>query len=64
MSDGMWATLSPELRRAYGLRWSPARERGVERLARLSRRLLPALPPVVRFAPQARAAQRRVRRAA
>jgi uncharacterized protein (DUF2236 family) len=58
------STLSPELRRAYGLRWSPARERGVERLARLSRRLLPALPPVVRFAPQARAAQRRVRRAA
>jgi uncharacterized protein (DUF2236 family) len=57
------ATLPAELRRQYGMRWSPARERGVERLARASRRLLPLLPPLVRVAPQARDADRRVRRA-
>jgi uncharacterized protein (DUF2236 family) len=57
------ATLPPSLRRQYGLGWSPARERGVERLAALSRSALPLLPPLVRFAPQARAAERRVRQA-
>jgi uncharacterized protein (DUF2236 family) len=57
------ATLPPSLRRQYGLGWSPARERGVERLAALSRSALPLLPPLARFAPQARAAQRRVRQA-
>jgi uncharacterized protein (DUF2236 family) len=58
------ATLPAPLRRQYGLGWSPARERGVERLAAVSRRALPHLPPVARFAPQARAAERRVRQSA
>lgn len=57
------STLPPPLRRQYGLPWSAERERGVERLAALSRRLLPALPGILRLAPQARAAQRRIRRA-
>ena len=57
------AMLPAPLRRQYGLCWSPARERGIDRLAALSRRALPLLPPIARFAPQARAAERRVRQA-
>jgi uncharacterized protein (DUF2236 family) len=53
-------TLRQEIRRQYGIGWSPARERGVDRLAALSRRAMPLIPPLVRFAPQARAAARRV----
>jgi uncharacterized protein (DUF2236 family) len=48
------STLDPAIRRQYGLGWSPARERGVERLARASRRALPFLPDAVRVVPQAR----------
>jgi len=55
------ATLPAPLRRQYGLGWSPARERGIDRLAAISRRALPVVPPIARFAPQARAAERRVR---
>ena len=58
------ATLRPELRRQYGIRWGPRREAGAERLARLSRRTIHRLPRLLRDAPQARAAQRRVRRSA
>lgn len=54
------STLPSELRRQYGIGWSAARERGVERIASLSRRSLPLLPPGLRHAPQARAADRRV----
>jgi uncharacterized protein (DUF2236 family) len=57
------ATLPPELRRQYGIGWSAARERGVERIAALSRRWLPLVPAVLRHAPQARRASRRVRQA-
>ena len=55
------ATLRPEIRRQYGIGWSPARERGVERLAAIGRHALPLLPSLVRHAPQYRAAMRRVR---
>ena len=55
------ATLRPDIRRQYGIGWSAARERGMRRLAALSRRSLPLVPPVLRFAPQARLAERRVR---
>ena len=58
-----FATLPDPLRRQYGIRWSAARERGIERIAAVSRRALPLLPPRMRFAPQARNAQRRVRQA-
>jgi uncharacterized protein (DUF2236 family) len=57
------ATLPEPIRRQYGLRWSPARERGVERLAGISRRTLPWIPAALRFAPLARAAERRTRQA-
>lgn len=55
------ATLRPELRRQYGIPWSGARERGMERIAAVSRAVLPWIPPPLRHAPQARAAARRVR---
>jgi uncharacterized protein (DUF2236 family) len=57
------AVLPPALRHQYGIGWSPARERGVRRLAASSRTLLPFVPSVLRHAPQARAAERRVRQA-
>ena len=54
------STLPPGLRRQYGIGWSARRERGVERIARATRRALPLVPRLVRHAPQARAAVRRV----
>jgi uncharacterized protein (DUF2236 family) len=56
------STLPPPLRQQYGIAWSPARERGLDRIAGLVRATLPLVPPVLRFAPQARSAERRVRR--
>ena len=57
------ATLPEPLRRDYGIGWSDRRERGVERLAAVTRRTLPLVPPPLRFVPHARSAERRVRRA-
>ena len=54
------ATLPDPLRRQYRIRWSGGRERGVERLAVVTRRTLPLVPPPLRFVPQARTAERRV----
>ena len=54
------STLPAGLRRQYGIGWSSGRERGVERIARASRRTLPRVPSTLRHAPQARAALRRV----
>ncbi len=54
------STLPPELRRQYGLPWSPARARAVGRAAAVSRRLLPLVPHPLRFVPHARRAARRV----
>jgi uncharacterized protein (DUF2236 family) len=53
-------TLPSEIRQQYGIAWSVARERGMERMAALSRRMLPLVPAPLRFAPQARAADRRI----
>jgi uncharacterized protein (DUF2236 family) len=58
------ATLRPDIRRQYGIGWTDARERGARRLAAVSRRLVPLLPGAVRFAPDARRAERRVASAA
>ena len=58
------STLPPSLRGQYGIAWSATRERGVERIARVTRRTLPFLPSVLRYAPQARAADRRVHQSA
>lgn len=55
------ATLRPELRRQYGIPWSSARERGIDRIAAATRVTLPWVPSLLRHAPQARAAVRRVR---
>lgn len=49
-----------ELRRGYDLSWSPARERGVDRLAAVSRAVWPRLPRRLRTVPHAQRAQRRV----
>jgi uncharacterized protein (DUF2236 family) len=56
------ATLPESLRLQYGIGWSPARDRGMDRVAAVTRRALPLLPAFLRFAPQARTAERRVRR--
>jgi uncharacterized protein (DUF2236 family) len=53
------STLPAELRRQFGLPWSPARERAVDRTAAISRRVLPFVPPALRFVPHARRADRR-----
>ncbi|HET7520543.1 MAG TPA: oxygenase MpaB family protein [Candidatus Limnocylindria bacterium] len=54
-------SVMPEpIRRGYGLSWSRARERGLQRAAALSRRVVPHLPGWLRTMPQARAAERRV----
>lgn len=58
------STLPWSLRSQYGIRWSRARERGMERIAGAVRATLPLLPPPLRFAPQARSAERRVRASA
>ncbi len=43
--------LSPELRRAYGVRWTPQQERRFERLLAVVRWLYPRLPRVLRTWP-------------
>jgi len=55
------SVLPSELRRQYGISWSAARERGVDRLAGVSRRVLPWVPAALRHVPNARAADRRMR---
>lgn len=57
------ATLPASVREQYGIGWSQGRERGIDRLAGITRRALPLVPPPLRFAPQSRTAERRVRRA-
>jgi uncharacterized protein (DUF2236 family) len=57
------SVLPPAIRRGYGIRWSRGRERGVERLAAASRRLLPLVPDLLRHVPAARAAEGRLARA-
>jgi uncharacterized protein (DUF2236 family) len=58
------ATLREPIRRQYGIPWSPARDRGMERIAAATRAILPFVPSPLRHAPQARSAQARIRRAA
>ena len=55
------ATLPDPLRRQYGIRWSPTRDRGMDRVAAATRLALPLVPGFLRHAPQARTAERRVR---
>lgn len=51
--------LPPPLRQAYGLPWGPRRQTALSVLARLTRRVLPALPPRLRCWATARRAFRR-----
>jgi len=57
------ATLPVTLRQQYGIGWSAARQRGVERMASGVRGVLPVVPGVLRHVPQSRSAERRVRQA-
>ena len=57
------STLPATLRRQYGIGWSPNREAGVERIAAVTRRVLPHVPSTLRYPPQARAAARRMSQA-
>jgi uncharacterized protein (DUF2236 family) len=54
------SVMPPAIRRGYGIRWSPARQRGMGRVALVTRRVLPLLPPSLREMPQARSAERRL----
>ncbi len=56
--------LPPALREAYGLGWGLQRERLLGAQTALVRRLMPALPSLVRESPSARAAGRRLREVA
>ncbi len=56
--------LPPALREGYGLGWGPQRERLLGASTAVVRRLMPALPSLVREMPSARAAGRRLREAA
>lgn len=56
--------LPPSLREGYGLTWGPQRERALGVSTAVVRRLMPALPSLVRDSPSARAAGRRLREAA
>lgn len=56
--------LPPSLRDAYGFTWSPQRERLLGASTAVVRRLMPALPSLLREMPSARAAGRRLREAA
>jgi uncharacterized protein (DUF2236 family) len=57
------STLRPDLRSAYGIGWTDRREAGIDRLSRLSRAAMRHVPRLLRDAPQARAAERRLRHA-
>ena len=54
--------LPASLREAYHLPWDEQKEKWLHRLALLIKTLLPCVPPVLRFAPHARAARRRLKR--
>jgi uncharacterized protein (DUF2236 family) len=56
--------LPPQVRERYGFSWGPRRERVLGASTVMVRRLLPALPSLVREMPPARTAERRVRAAA
>jgi uncharacterized protein (DUF2236 family) len=53
------SVMPPVLRDEYGIPWSPARQRGLRRVAAVSRTLLPLVPAPLRFVPQYRSAVRR-----
>jgi uncharacterized protein (DUF2236 family) len=55
-----FSVMPAPIRRGYGIRWSRARERGMRRVAAVTRRILPALPAPLREVPHVRSAKRRL----
>lgn len=54
------SVMPAELRRGYGIGWSHARQRSMERAASVVRAVLPVMPAPLRFVPQYRSALRRI----
>ena len=55
-----FSVMPAAIRAGYGIPWSPARERAMQRAGALSRRLLPLGPGALRHVPHARSAERRL----
>jgi uncharacterized protein (DUF2236 family) len=53
------SVMPDRIRRGYGIRWTTRREAGMQRMASISRRVLPLMPDALRRVPQARSAERR-----
>ena len=53
-------TLPPEIRRLYGYRWGPARQRALDVSLAVLKRVRPWLPPRFRYVLPARVARRRL----
>lgn len=58
-----FSVMPPQIRAGYGIPWPDARERGMRRLAAVSRRVLPLVPGRLRHVPHAHTAERRLARA-
>jgi uncharacterized protein (DUF2236 family) len=54
------SVMPAELRRGYGLAWTPRHERGARLMAAGSRRILPLLPAMLLHVPHARSADHRI----
>ena len=55
-----FSVMPPAIRAGYGIPWSKARDRGMRRVAAVSRRMLPLVPAALRHVPHARTAERRL----
>ncbi|MBI4610276.1 MAG: DUF2236 domain-containing protein [Candidatus Rokubacteria bacterium] len=51
--------LPPKVREGYGYAWTPLQEQALDTLARAIKRVVPAIPSVIRVVPQARVAEQR-----
>jgi uncharacterized protein (DUF2236 family) len=58
-----FSVMPPQIRAGYGIPWPAARERGMRRVAAVSRRVLPLVPGALRHVPHARSAERRLAQA-
>jgi len=58
-----FSVMPSQIRAGYGIPWPAARERGMRRVAAVSRRVLPLVPGALRHVPHARSAQRRLAQA-
>jgi uncharacterized protein (DUF2236 family) len=55
-----FSVMPAAIRAGYGIPWSSARERGMQRVGAVSRRLLPLVPGALRHVTHARSAERRL----